>query len=85
MLYLFLDIDGVLRPDKKPNDYILSASLLSSLYQVVALTECELKIVVTSSWRLVMDRTAIAKKLKLPAALVEVMPVLDDENARGSG
>ena len=85
MLYLFLDIDGVLRPDTKPNDYILSAGLLSSLYQVVALTEGELKIVVTSSWRLVMDRVAIAKKLKLPMSMVEVMPVLDDENARGDG
>ncbi|BCD99237.1 HAD domain-containing protein [Marinagarivorans cellulosilyticus] len=85
MLYLFLDIDGVLRPDSKPNNYVLSNHLLGSLYQVVALTDGNLKIVVTSSWRLVMDRASIAKKLKLPANMVEVMPVLDDENARGGG
>lgn len=47
--FLFLDIDGVARPNILPNDYVLKQCLVSNINNLVS--RYDMEVVISSNWR----------------------------------
>jgi len=60
---LFLDIDGVLRPDNG-RDQIITESCLKILHRII--NERKARVVITSTWKEAFTKKELERKLRLP-------------------